>query len=160
MHVSQRQPQARFAICLLENAENQLLFLKRAANAKLGANQWGFPAGHIELDESPMNCARRELDEEIGSDHQLVLQQSHPPVRDLFYGGEYEVHLFHFLWRDGIIRLNDEHSDYRWIGKTEFSTLDTVLGVDEDIYYLNIWPAAYLDQQKLPPRDEHSDKIE
>lgn len=144
-------PKARFSICLLENGQHELLFLKRAQNAKLGANQWGFPAGHIEDGESPMNCARRELGEEIGFDHQLELQQTHPPVRDLFYGGQYEVHLFHFLWRGGTIALNNEHNDSRWVSKSDFAALDTVVGVDEDIFYLKIWPRHYLRADKLPP---------
>jgi 8-oxo-dGTP pyrophosphatase MutT (NUDIX family) len=62
-------PKARFSICLLENKQHELLFLKRASNAKLGAKQWGFPAGHIEAGESPLECATRELLEEIGPQH-------------------------------------------------------------------------------------------
>ena len=147
-------PKARFSICLLENVDQQLLFLKRSTTAKLGAKQWGFPAGHIESGESPMNCARRELDEEIGTEHHLELLRTHPPVRDLFYGGLYEVHLFHFRWHTGKIILNQEHNEYRWVQKSDFLELDTVLGVDEDIYYLNIWPTKYLHQDRLPPRDD------
>ena len=154
MSTVQQPPKARFSICLVENTDHQLLFLKRSANAKLGAKQWGFPAGHIERGESPMNCARRELDEEIGTEHDLELLQTHPPVRDLFYGGRYEVHLYHFLWRTGTIRLNDEHTEYRWVQQSDFLALDTVLGVDEDIYYLSIWPAEYLHQDRLPPRND------
>ena len=97
-------PKARFSICLLENSAHELLFLKRSANSTMGPNQWGFPAGHIEQNESPMNCARREIDEEIGLGHTLELRQVHAPVRDSFYGGHYEIHLFHFIWREGAIR--------------------------------------------------------
>lgn len=154
MGTTSQPPKARFSICLLENINHELLFLKRSPNAKLGANQWGFPAGHIEKNESPMNCARRELDEEIGPEHHLALQQAHPPVRDLFYGGQYEVHLFHFLWHSGSINLNHEHSEYRWVNKANFPELDTVLGVDEDIFHLKIWPDEYLHQNKIPSRDE------
>ncbi len=146
---------ARFSICLLENRENKLLFLKRSNEAKLGAGQWGFPAGHIEPHESPNECAIRELNEEIGPRHTLTLHQTHPPIRDSFYGGHYEVHLFHYFWQDGEIALNDEHVDYRWVGQTELASLDTVLGVDEDIYYLKIWPTKCLDSEKLPPTVEH-----
>lgn len=144
------EPRARFAICLLENAQHELLFVRRAFDAKLGAGQWGFPAGHIEQGEYPAECARRELDEEIGTGHTLALRQMHAPVRDNFYGGHYEIHLFHFYWTAGVVLLNEEHSEYRWVTKSNFAELDTVLGVDEDIYYLNIWPVKYLDSDKLP----------
>lgn len=148
-------PKARFSICLLENKRHELLFLKRSSHAKLGADQWGFPAGHIESSESPIECARRELVEEIGPRHTLLLRHTHPPVRDSFYGGNYEVHLFHFTWSAGTVILNEEHTDFRWIDKSAFAKLDTVLGVDEDIYYLEIWPVEYLHQDKLPPSSEH-----
>ena len=143
-------PKARFSICLLENSTHELLFLKRSANSTMGPNQWGFPAGHIEENESPMNCARREIDEEIGLGHTLELRQVHAPVRDSFYGGHYEIHLFHFIWREGTIVLNEEHTDYRWVDRNQLAVLDTMLGIDEDIYYLGIWPSQYLNQERLP----------
>lgn len=142
---------ARFSICLIENQRHELLFLKRSDEASFGAGLWGFPGGHIEVDESATECATRELDEEIGAEHHLALRQIHPPVRDTFYGGHYEVHLFHFSWKSGSIKLNQEHAEFRWVDKADFASLDTVLGVDEDIYYLKVWPVEYLDPQKLPP---------
>ncbi|MEM7466501.1 MAG: NUDIX hydrolase [Pseudomonadota bacterium] len=152
MTSSSDTPSARFSIALLENSQNELLFLKRASTSSLGPNQWGFPAGHIEANESPTNCARREIAEEIGAGHVLQLKRSHPPVRDLFYGGQYEVHLFHFLWEQGNIQLNAEHSEFRWVNKAELKTLDTMLGIDEDIHYLGIWPDEYLRAEYLPKK--------
>ena len=143
-------PKARFSICLLENVAHELLFLKRSPSSSMGPGQWGFPAGHIEEHESPMNCARREIDEEIGIGHLLELRQVHAPVRDSFYGGHYEIHLFHFIWREGTIVLNEEHTDFRWIGKHQLAALDTMLGIDEDIYYLDIWPLQYLNAERFP----------
>lgn len=147
-------PKARFSICLLENEQHELLFVRRASGATFAADQWGFPGGHIEGSESPMQCAVRELDEEIGEDHTLTLRQAHEPVRDSFYGGNYEIHLFHFIWTAGVVSLNEEHSEYRWVDKSNFAKLDTVLGVDEDIYYLGIWPLECLHPDKLPPSHE------
>ena len=148
------EPKARFSICLLENEQHELLFVRRVSSAKLGAGQWGFPGGHIEGGESPVQCARRELDEEIGKGHALALHEAHAPVRDSFYGGNYEIHLFHFMWTAGDISLNEEHDHYQWVDKANFDKLDTVLGVDEDIYYLGIWPLECLHPDKLPPSHE------
>ncbi|MGR8950577.1 MAG: hypothetical protein ACU84Q_21240, partial [Gammaproteobacteria bacterium] len=76
----------------------------------------------------------------------------HAPVRDTFYGGLYEIHLFHFIWRNGNIQLNEEHSDFRWVDKTQFAGLDAMFGVDEDIRYLGIWPEKYLNPERLPDK--------
>lgn len=141
---------ASYAITLLENDNNELLFLKRSRFAELGAGQWGFPAGHLEPGESPQRCAARELTEEIGAQLKLQYVRQFGPVRDSCYGGIYEVWLFHFKWLGGDIRLNHEHSEYRWVSRDQFPALDTMAGIDEDIAYLEIWPLEYLDQDKLP----------
>jgi hypothetical protein len=54
------------------------------------------------------------------------------------------------------VTLNAEHSDFRWVDKSAFLALDTVLGVDEDIYYLDVWPVQYLHAEKLPPSNGQS----
>lgn len=141
---------ASYAITLLENSDNQLLFLKRSRYAELGAGQWGLPAGHIKPGESPQKCAARELTEEIGKQLKLQYVRQFGPVRDSCYGGIYEIWLFHFMWLGGAVNLNHEHTDYCWISREQFLDLDTVAGIDEDIAYLEIWPLEYLDRARLP----------
>ncbi len=141
---------ARFAIGLVENNNNELLLLKRSPQAPLGPGLWGFPAGHIERDESPAHCIKRELKEEIGADHMLAQITDIGPVRDTHYGGIYEIYLFHFTWQTGSIRLNHEHTDYAWVGREDFKSYKVMDGVDEDILYLDIWPRDYLHGDKLP----------
>ena len=143
-------PASRFSINLLENDRNELLFLKRAAWLKLGPGKWGFPAGHIEDNESPEQCALRELREEIGDRFEARLIQTCGPIRDTLYGGKYEIHLFHHRWLDGEVQLNHEHTDMAWVSKEDFKDLDAMNGVDEDILYLGIWPREYLRKDKLP----------
>jgi 8-oxo-dGTP pyrophosphatase MutT (NUDIX family) len=145
----QQPPAACFSICLLEDSDGRLLFLKRAAAAKLGANEWGFPAGHIEARESAGACAQRELNEEIGPVHDIVLVNSLGPIRDSFYGGQYEIHLFHFHWLGGCIELNDEHTEFTWASATDFKNLNVMLGIEEDIVLLDIWPATTFDPARL-----------
>lgn len=143
-------PAARFSINVLENDRNEILLLKRSTALRLGPGLWGFPAGHMETNETPEDCARRELREEIGDQFQADLVQVVGPIRDTHYGGIYEIHLFHYRWRGGEIRLNDEHTDYAWVSKDSFGNYAVMDGIDEDILYLQIWPRKYLRVEKLP----------
>lgn len=139
----------RFSICLLADAADRLLFLRRSPTERFGAAKWGFPAGHIETGESPRACAEREMDEEIGPAHTLEPVSSLGPIRDTFYGGRFEIHLFHYRWIDGTVELNEEHTDSRWVAAAQFAELDAMLGVEQDIVLLDIWPAATFDPARI-----------
>lgn len=143
-------PEKRFAINVLENSDNEILLLKRSPRARLGPGLWGFPAGHIEAEETPEACAWRELNEEIGKDFETDIINRLGPMRDTFYGGIYEIHLFHRRWRKGRVKLNHEHTDHAWVGKEVFREYNVMDGIDEDISYLGIWPVEYLNPAKLP----------
>jgi len=140
----------RFAINLLENYRNEILLLKRSLHLSLGPGQWGFPAGHIELDETPEACSIRELREELGPYHRLVPVRKLGPVRDSFYGGKFEIFLFHYRWKRGNIELNKEHTAYAWVGREAYRNYEVVDGIDEDLDYFGIWPRSYLNKGKLP----------
>ncbi len=146
------EPTARFSICLIEDTSKRLLFVKRSPDDSIGAGKWGFPAGHIERGESPIECAKREMDEEIGPEHEIEQLNMLGPVRDTFYGGKFEIHLFHFYWAAGTVELNDEHTEFAWVAANEFKNLDVMLGVEEDIVLLGIWPANMFNPSRLPPR--------
>lgn len=141
---------SRFSINLIENSKNELLLLKRIHSAELGPGLWGFPAGHINKNETPAQCALRELSEEIGTDNSIELLQQLGPIRDTFYGGIYQIYLFHYRWNGGNILLNHEHTDYAWVSAEDYKNFDVMDGLDEDIAYLDIWPEKYLNQNKLP----------
>lgn len=145
-----KPPKARFSINLAENPDNQLLLLKRSKKAKLGPGMWGFPAGHIHDKETPEDCSYREFNEEIGTNHEVSLINQIGPVRDTFYGGIYEVHLFHYRWKSGVIILNDEHTEYAWVSARDYKNYAVMDGLDEDILYLGIWPKKYLNSNRLP----------
>ena len=140
----------RFSINIVVNDQDQVLLLKRTAASKLGPGLWGFPAGHIEADESPADCSIREMQEEIGSNHEIELVNEYGPVSDSFYGGNYRIYLYHYRWLDGEVLLNHEHTDYAWVSKEQFRNYDVMDGMDEDLLYLNIWPRKYLNEAKLP----------
>ncbi|MCP5145342.1 MAG: NUDIX domain-containing protein [Gammaproteobacteria bacterium] len=145
----QSAPQARFAIAVIENQANCLLLLKRSAGAVLGPGTWAFPAGHLEDKETARDCIVRELAEEIGTDCQYNIVRSLPPIRDIFYGGVYEIHLFHIRWLSGNVTLNHEHTQSNWVSAADFHKYSVMTGTDENIYMLGIWPRTCLNKDIL-----------
>jgi 8-oxo-dGTP diphosphatase len=143
-------PTARFALDLLVDARDRLLLLRRAPHATLGPDLWGLPAGKIEAGETPAAAAAREMREEIGAGHEVELLRALPPVRDSFYGGQYEIHLFHYRWHAGTVVLNAEHTAYAWVAPQAFRRFTVMDGIDEDIALLGLWPRRYLDPARLP----------
>ena len=140
----------RFALNLILDSKDRLLMLLRSEKSALGPNQWGLPAGKIEGKEKPDQAAQRERIEEIGQEHEVQLIRYLGPIVDSFYGGKYEVHLFQFAWKNGQINLNEEHTDFAWVAKEEIADMDVMLGIEEDIAILGIWPTHYLNQNRLP----------
>jgi len=147
---SQPGIEGRFAINVIENSRNELLLLKRHENTAIGPGLWGVSAGHVEINETPDQCSQRELKEELGDDLELKLIKQFGPVMDRFYGGGFELYLYHYTWLGGTITLNHEHTKFIWVTKHEFQSYPVVDGIDEDIFYLDIWPTEYLNQSKLP----------
>ncbi len=141
---------ARFSINILENSHSELLLLKRSYATKFGPGLWGFSSGHIEPGESSEACALRELKEEIGPDFTIESLATLGPVRDSYYGGVYEIYLFHHRWLDGEVKLNHEHSSYAWVSREDFRDYTVMDGIDEDIRYFDIWPLEFLNKDKLP----------
>ena len=139
-----------YAINLIEDADNRLLLLKRATNLDLGSGLWGFCAGKLEPGENANACSLREISEEIGVDHGLHLLRALPPRGDSFYGGTMTLHLFHYRWLAGDIRLNREHSEWAWVTREAYRGYAVMDGMDEDIDLFGIWPRQFLDPKRLP----------
>jgi 8-oxo-dGTP pyrophosphatase MutT (NUDIX family) len=56
----------RVAVVLLVDPWGRLLMQHRSADAPASPNLWGFPGGHVEPGEQPLEAAHRELLEETG----------------------------------------------------------------------------------------------
>ena len=91
---------------------------------------WAGVSGIIEGNEEPLYRAKREIFEETNiSENQITLVRSASPMR--VDSPQYENHewlIFPFLFsvKDPVIKLNWEHSDYKWITDSELPGYQTV----------------------------------
>ncbi len=145
-----RPPSARYALNLLLDSAGRLLMLRRSMRTSLGPGLWGLPAGKIEAGESAEMAARRELQEEIGYGHGVTLLRYLGPIRDTYYGGQFEIHLFHQRWHHGRVLLNDEHTAFAWVSSDAYLGYSVMDGIDEDLALLDIWPQHFLDPSRIP----------
>ncbi|MEP4195546.1 MAG: NUDIX hydrolase [Aliishimia sp.] len=103
--------------------DDQLLLVKRRNEPDAGL--WGFPGGHVELGETALDAAARELREETG----VIAKPLHYLTNvDVIVRGDADEVRFHFLlaavlceYISGIPIAEDDVSDAGW------HTIETIL---------------------------------
>lgn len=107
--------------------QDQLLLLKRSPEKKVFPNVWVVPGGHVEQNESHLDCAMRELEEETGivaglKCWRLVYVAKHRHIDRLE-----EFNIFGFLVdlkkKPNKVKLTKE-GQLRWIKISEIAHLD------------------------------------
>ncbi len=122
----------RVVTCLLINNEGKLLILKRSKMVKTYKSLWGGIAGYIEENEKPYETALKEIRQEVGIEKKNVnLVKEIEPIgfSDIDDGWKYDWLLHPFLFEvKGTykLRINWEHSEYKWIDPCEIESFDTV----------------------------------
>lgn len=106
--------------------ENRFLLVKRKKEPN--ANTWGFPGGHVELGETALDAAVRELSEETG-----VIGKAEKYLTNIdaiTRGADGEVR-FHYLlaavlctYESGVPVAADDVSDAGWFTRDEAETLE------------------------------------
>ena len=115
---------------IIPNAEGKVLLLRRSGAAY--ANQaWCLPGGKIDYGQTAEEAVRRELREET--------ELTPTSIRFLFYqdslplapGKMHCINLYFECDVSGNIALNDESSEYAWIGPSDLGSYDVAFRNDE-----------------------------
>jgi 8-oxo-dGTP pyrophosphatase MutT (NUDIX family) len=143
-------PKGRYSLAIITDPDNRVLCLKRAPGDRFAGGQWGLPGGGIEVGESSWQALCRELKEELGDRFRSRYLAHFMPVRDSFYGGIYELHLFRMEVEETAILLSEEHTEFSWVSGEAFKELETFAGIDEDLAHVGVWPVHFLKSKFLP----------
>lgn len=100
--------------------KNKILTVQRSKTDYWMPLHWSFPGGHIMEGESPYRAAKRELQEEVGIKATTMVQLS---IKRNKEGNK--LYLFKCDDFQGDVKLNFEHSDYKWIDIDELDELKT-----------------------------------
>jgi 8-oxo-dGTP diphosphatase len=111
MGISMQKNQPKIGIGVIVVKDSLVLLGKRKGSH--GSGDWSFPGGHLELHETPEECAYRELIEETG------LEASHtcpgPWTNDIFDHGKHYVTLFMFVTEfTGEPKVLEPHKCENW----------------------------------------------
>lgn len=112
--------------------ENKVLVLKRSESSS-SSGFWNFPGGKIE-DEKREKAALRELQEETDLSGKII--DTGRPYIGTGELGYWRIYPF-LVDVEGKLKLNQEHSEFRWIRPEEIENLDT-LGTGKALEILDI----------------------
>jgi len=106
--------------------KNKVLIVQRSSTDYWMPLHWSAPGGHIEKGESPHRAIKREIKEETGLDTKNLV---------LFRTKQDSVGRKLYLYKcedfDGEVKLNFEHSDFKWISIDEMDDLKTTPNLKE-----------------------------
>ena len=130
------------ATSLLINNDGEILILKRSNKVKTYKGLWGGVAGYVEENEEPYETAIKEIKEEVGlkkEDISLIKQLDPIVFTDFYEQKRYDWKIFVFLFRirkKSKIKIDWEHSEYRWISPLEIVKYDTVPHLKDVVFKL------------------------
>ena len=144
----------------------EILQLLRTPGKYLGG-QWSFAGGKIEPGETAVEAAVRELREETNLTPKSLAQLS---FVETFYVPQFDT-IWHrpgylaIIGRGDEVRLNEEHTDWRFIRRREIARQVLWPGERRALAEIfrehlrpDLFPANPLRQLELPPTDRSSDE--
>ena len=100
--------------------DNKVLIAQRALGENL-AGKWEFPGGKIELGETPQDCLKREIREELDVDIE-VLDFFGESIYT-YHSGTIKLMAFWCQWMSGKFTLK-VHSQIAWVNHNELDLYD------------------------------------
>jgi 8-oxo-dGTP diphosphatase len=136
------------SIFFIDKEDNILLFLRdkdRPPTFQIPyPNMWDVLGGHVEEGESPLECIRREMWEELG------LHVSPPQLGTIEFEDRVDHVFVEFLWNTDINRLNKKLNEGQrvcWFNLDEIRTMELAYGWQPHV-------VRFLEQRK---RMRHAD---
>lgn len=85
------RPKVGVAVILINKEGKILLGLRKGSH---GEGTWAFPGGHLEIGETPEDCIRRELLEEVGLHSLRFIPNVHYYTNDIFSEEKHYITLY------------------------------------------------------------------
>lgn len=123
----------RIVTCFLE-IDDKLLLLRRSDRVGTYKGKWASVSGHIERGEDEFKRALIEIEEETKlkkKDVKLLAKSEPITVTDNNNKVSWKVYPFLFRVLKNNIRIDWEHTEYRWIEPSELTKYDTVPMLNE-----------------------------
>jgi 8-oxo-dGTP diphosphatase len=102
--------------------EDKILIAKRALTDKIGAGNWEVIGGKLEFGEDTETCLKREVREEVNLEIDI---EGIIYAKNVLINEETQMFLVVYLcrYKDGEVKLSDEHTDFKWVNKEELKTI-------------------------------------
>lgn len=102
--------------------EDKVLVAKRALTDKIGAGNWEVIGGKLEFGEDTESCLKREVREEVNLEIDI---EGIIYAKNVVIDEETQMFLVVYLcrYKDGEVKLSDEHTDFKWVNKEELKTI-------------------------------------
>jgi translation initiation factor 2B subunit (eIF-2B alpha/beta/delta family)/8-oxo-dGTP pyrophosphatase MutT (NUDIX family) len=121
--------QFRHVVTSFLQADHRVLLLHRSSKVGAHKGKWAAVSGYLEGNEEPLQRAKIEIREEVGLDSESVsLVRAGEVVRGFEEQTDsvWIVHPFLFRVQEQTIRLDWEHTEYRWVDPGELASYETV----------------------------------
>ncbi len=130
---------AREVVSCLVQSEGKTLILKRSESVGSWQGKWASVSGYIEEGETPTDTAFKEIREELSVESPNLVRKGRPVVTRK-EGIVWISHPFLFALSpsEREIRIDWEHTDFRWVTLDELPSFDTVPGLGRTLSALGL----------------------
>jgi 8-oxo-dGTP diphosphatase len=121
---------------IVQNDKNEVLILQRAGSAHADGS-WCLPGGKIDYGDTVVESAARELKEETSLDCdslQFLFYQDSLPLKP---GSMHCINLYFECAVSGKVVLNNESSQFAWIGPSDLGDYD--IAFRNDVALIQYW---------------------